>query len=71
MENYIIPFNSAPIIGVLSQIQKVNFMIEQHQKHEQSGMVKQFERQREGFLEQLRELLFEFKIHADLKLVAN
>ena len=62
--------NTAEILGVLEQIQKVNYMIDLHRLHEEEGMVRQFERQREGFLEELRRLLGAMKIKAELSVLA-
>ncbi len=62
--------NTAEILGVLEQVQKVNYMIDLHRLHEEEGMVRQFERQREGFLEELRRLLGAMKIKAELSVLA-
>lgn len=67
MEELIKPLESTQILGVLTQIQKVNYMIDLHRLHQEESMVKQFERQRDGFLEELRELLSLLRIQADLK----
>ncbi len=70
MEELIKPINTVNIVGVLEQIQKVNYIIDMHQQHEEQSMVKQFERQRDGFLEDLSRLLSEIRIKADLKVFA-
>lgn len=70
MEELVQGINTTEILGVLEQIQKVNYMIDLHRLHGETGMVKQFERQREGFLEQLRELLIDLKIKAELSILA-
>lgn len=67
MEELVKPLQSTQIVGVLNQIQKVNYMIDLHRLHEDDGMVRQFERQRDGFLEELRDLLSAIRILADLK----
>ncbi len=70
MEELIKPINTVNIVGVLEQIQKVNYMIDMHQLHDEHSMVKQFERQRDDFLEDLSRLLSEMRIQADLKVLA-
>jgi hypothetical protein len=70
VEELVQEINSAEILGVLEQIQKVNYMIDLHRLHNETGMVRQFERQREGFLEELRELLASMKIKAELSVLA-
>ncbi len=70
MEELVQGVNSKQIIGVLEQIQKTNYMVDLHRLHGENSMVKQFERQREAFLEQLRVLLRELSIQAELKAVA-
>lgn len=70
MEELVQEINTAEILGVLEQIQKVNYMIDLHRLHEEEGMVRQFERQREGFLEELRRLLGAMKIKAELSVLA-
>jgi len=70
MEELVQEINTAEILGVLEQIQKVNYMIDLHRLHEEEGMVRQFERQREGFLEELRRLLGALKIKAELSVLA-
>jgi hypothetical protein len=67
MEELVKPIASTQILGVLYQIQKVNYMIDLHRLHSEESMVKQFERQRDGFFEELSELLFSIRIKADLK----
>jgi hypothetical protein len=70
MEEYVKKIDQTQILGVLSQIQKVNYMIDLHRQHQDDSIVKQFERQREGFFEELSELLSLLKIHADFRSVA-
>jgi hypothetical protein len=70
MEDLVKPLESAYILGVLEQIQKVNYMIDVHRQHEEDSMAKQFERQREVFLAELTNLLATIHIHADLKVAA-
>jgi hypothetical protein len=67
MEDLVLPIESTQILSVLNQIQKVNYMIDLHKLHRESSMVAQFERQRDGFLEELSQLLQKIRIHADLK----
>ena len=62
--------NLYPILGVLEQIQKVNEMIDLNKLHNEPSMVKQFERQREGFLEELRQSLAAIRIRAELSVLA-
>lgn len=62
--------NLYPILGVLEQIQKVNTMIDLNKLHNEPSMVKQFERQREGFLEELRQSLATIRIRAELSVLA-
>ncbi len=58
------------ILGVLDRIQKANHMISIHKLHDEGSMVKQFERQREDYLNQLKKLLAELSIKATLQAVA-
>ncbi len=67
MEELVKPLESNKILGVLNQIQKVNYMIDMHRLHQEESLVRQFERQRDGFLEELRELLSALRIQAELK----
>lgn len=69
MEEFVTPLDTYLITGVLQQIHKVNYMIDFCNLHNQSSS--QYERQREGFLEQLNELLFDFRIHANINALAN
>jgi hypothetical protein len=71
MEKLVSPLNTALIAGVLQQIHKVNYMIDFHGQHHDDSMVKQFERQREGFLEELNYLLSNVRIHANLNVLAS
>ena len=71
MEEIVAPMNELPILGVLQQIKKVNYMIDFCILHNDDSMVKQFERQRDGFLEELNELLADLRIHADFKTLAT
>ena len=66
MEELVKPIETVEIIGVLEQIQKVNYMIDLHRLHNESSMVKEFERQRDGFLLELKNLLASIRIKADL-----
>jgi hypothetical protein len=68
MEQLISKLEFAPIIGVLEQIQKVNYMIDMHRLHNDDGMVREFERQRDNFLLELKKLLGLVRISADLKM---
>lgn len=70
MEELVKDINTAEILGVLEQIQKVNYMIDLHKLHHEAGMVKEFERQREGFLEELEKLLAKMHIKAELSALA-
>jgi hypothetical protein len=69
MEKLVTPLDTHLITGVLQQIHKVNYMIDFCNLHAQSSS--QYERQREGFLEELNELLSDFRIQADLKALAT
>ena len=71
MEKLIAPINQHLILGALEQIHKVNYMIDFCILHNDDSMVKQFERQRDGFLEELNELLADLRIHADFKTLAT
>lgn len=71
MEKIVTPMNEQLILGVLQQIKKVNYMIDFCTLHNEGSMVKQYERQRDGFLEELNELLAELRIHADFKVLAT
>jgi hypothetical protein len=71
MENIVAPINEHLILGALQQIQKVNHMIDFCLLHNDDSMVKQFERQREGFLEELNYLLSNVRIHANLNVLAS
>jgi hypothetical protein len=71
MEEIVAPMNEQPILGVLQQIKKVNYMIDLHKLHDQESIAKQYERQREGFLEELTQLLIGVRIQADLKALAT
>lgn len=66
MEELVKPIETVEIIGVLEQIQKVNYMIDLHRLHNESSMVKEFERQRDSFLLELKNLLASIRINADL-----
>ena len=70
MENLIEKAASTEILGVLEQIQKVNEIIDLNKLHNEPSMVKQFERQREGFLEELRQSLATIRIRAELSVLA-
>ena len=70
MENLIEKATNTDIVGVLEQIQKVNEMIDLNKLHNEPSMVKQFERQREGFLEELRQSLAAIRISAELSVLA-
>ena len=70
MEELVKSIETTRIVGVLTQIQKVNYMIDIHRLHDEDSMVKQFERQRDGFLEELSSLLSKMRIQADLKILA-
>ena len=70
MEELVKSIETTHIVGVLTQIQKVNYMIDIHQLHDEDSMVKQFERQRDGFLEELSRLLSKMRIQADFKILA-
>ena len=70
MENLIGKVSNTKILGVLEQIQKVNEMIDFNKLHNEPSMVKQFERQREGFLEELRQSLAAIRIRAELSAIA-
>ena len=70
MEELVQPINSQQILSVLEQIQKVNYMIDLHGLHNEQSMVTQFERQREGFLEEFQNLLSAMHIKAELKIAA-
>jgi hypothetical protein len=71
MENLVAPMNEHLILGALQQIQKVNHMIDFCLLHNDDTMVRQFERQREGFLEELNYLLSNVRIHANLNVLAS
>ncbi len=68
MEELVMPLETHLIASVLRQIHKVNYMIDFCNLHNADS--RQYERQREGFLEELNELLSDFRIQADLKAVA-
>ncbi len=67
MNDLVQKIDSAKILGVLDQIQKVNYMISIHKLNGQDSMVLQYDRQRDDFLKQLSQLLAEFQIKATLK----
>lgn len=71
MENLVVPINQHLILGALAQIQKVNYMIDLCILHDDDSAAKQFERQRDGFLEELNGLLADLRIHADFKNLAS
>jgi hypothetical protein len=71
MEKLVAPINEHLILGALQQIQKVNYMIDFCILHNDDSMVRQFERQREGFLEELNFLLANVGIHANLNVLAS
>jgi hypothetical protein len=71
MEELVTPLNTHLITGVLQQIHKVNYMIDFCTLHNASSSVKQYERQRDGFLEELNDLLAELRIHVDFKNLAT
>jgi hypothetical protein len=70
MEDLVKPIESVHIFSVLEQIQKVNYMIDLHRLNNEDSMVKQFERQRDGFLFELKNLLASMRINADLQAAA-
>jgi hypothetical protein len=70
MEELVKPIETHQILGVLAQIQKANYMIDLHKLHDESSMIQQFERQREGFLEELSYLLATVRIKAELTFAA-
>lgn len=70
MEELVKEINVTEILGVLEQIQKVNYMIDLHSLHHEESMVTQFERQREDFLEELEMLLADMRIKATLSALA-
>ena len=70
MENLTEKATNTDIVGVLEQIQKVNAIIDLNKLHNEPSMVKQFERQREGFLEELRQSLATIRIRAELSVLA-
>ena len=70
MEELVPNLKQVEIIGVLDHIQKANYMISLHRLHNEESMVKQFERQREDYLEQLKKLLAALSIKATLKAAA-
>ncbi|MCC6726885.1 MAG: hypothetical protein IT258_20450 [Saprospiraceae bacterium] len=67
MEDLVPNIKQVEIIGVLDHIQKANYMIFLHRLRNEESMIKQFERQREDYLEQLKKLLAELSIKATLK----
>jgi hypothetical protein len=71
MEKLVAPINEHLILGALQQIQKVNHMIDFCILHNDDSTIKQFERQREGFLDELNDLLSNVRIHANLNALAN
>ncbi len=71
MEELVSPLNTALIESVLRQIHKVNYMIDFCNFHSEDSMARQYERQREGFLEELNELLSDFRINANLNVLAS
>lgn len=70
MEELVKSIDTTNIVGVLNQIQKVNYMIDLHRLHNEDSMVQQFERQRDGFLEELSTYLSKMRIQAEFKIVA-
>jgi|GEM_PF-4227927 hypothetical protein len=70
MKELVRAVNTVEIIGVLDQIQKVNHIIDIHQLYEEESMVREFERQRAGFLEELEVLLASMRIKAQLTVLA-
>ena len=70
MEELVKSIDTTNIVGVLNQIQKVNYMIYLHRLHNEDSMVQQFERQRDGFLEELSTYLSKMRIQAEFKIVA-
>lgn len=70
MEDLVKPLEPVLIYSVLEQINKVNYMIDLHRLHDEDSMVKQFERQREGFLFELKNLLASVRINAVLQAAA-
>ncbi len=71
MEELVKTIETNHIVGVLEQIQKVNYMIDLHRLHNDESMIKQFERQREGFLEELSSLFVAIRIKAELHPLAT
>ena len=72
MEELVAPINNQHlIIGALQQIKKVNYMIDFCILHNQESIAKQYERQREGFFEELNDLLADVRVHANFKNLAS
>ena len=71
MEELVTPLETHLITGVLQQIHKVNYMIDFCNLHSEDSMARQYERQREGFLEELNDLLSDFRINANLNVLAS
>jgi len=58
----------ARISDILEQIEKLNQMIEFHRNESgELSMMGQYEEMKQGFMEELKELLSEFKIEIEIK----
>lgn len=58
----------ARLSEILEQIEKLNQMIEFHRnKSGELSMMRQYEEMKQGFMEELKELLSEFKIEIEIK----
>jgi len=58
----------ARLSDILEQIEKLNQMIEFHRnKSGELSMMRQYEEMKQGFMEELKELLSEFKIEIEIK----
>ena len=67
MENISEPINNKQIIGILNRIREANKMIAAHQKEGEESIAKQYIRHREDFFEQLKNVLAELQIKAELQ----
>jgi len=58
----------ARLSDILEQIEKLNQMIEFHRnKSGELSMMRQYEEMKQGFMEEVKELLSEFKIEIEIK----
>ncbi len=70
MSNLKIQENIARASDLLEQINKLNEMVEFHRVEDELSMMRQYELMRKDFLDELEEILVEFKINVKINGIA-